>query len=346
MLITDEQVKLRLQDAGQQSSVLLAASGFVTGSRTIDSAEVDRAFGMPIGKLRSRAGIESLAYAADDENEITLGAKAARQALTAASCPAEEIDSIIATSETYHLYPSLAARLHTALGARETCGAFDVGGACLGVINALAMAQSQIASGQARTVAVVTADLHSRTLVPGRVEGEFGGLFGDGATAFILRGGTAATQSPTLGYRLRHFLFGCAGQYAEAVKVKGCTDGSLDVVFDGEALSRAAITRLEKVVAAIEKLSSIPRTAVGAFATHQPNPRLLTLLAKVTGVPLETFPPIARTSGNLGSSTCGAALHAALQMFHSCPASARKPIFLASLGPGLIFGGTWLEATS
>ncbi|MGC1907504.1 MAG: hypothetical protein WA715_27005, partial [Candidatus Acidiferrum sp.] len=90
MLITDEQVKLRLQDAGQQSSVLLAASGFVTGSRTIDSAEVDRAFGMPIGKLRSRAGIESLAYAADDENEITLSANAARQALTAASCPAEE----------------------------------------------------------------------------------------------------------------------------------------------------------------------------------------------------------------------------------------------------------------
>jgi 3-oxoacyl-[acyl-carrier-protein] synthase III len=101
---------------------------------------------------------------------------------------------------------------------------------------------------------------------------------------------------------------------------------------------------MEKVLSALEKLSAIPRSAVGAFATHQPNPRLLSLLAKVTGVPVETFPPIARTAGNLGSSTCGAALHAALQMFSACPLAARKPIFLASLGPGLIFGGTWLAA--
>src|SRR5437868_12446121 len=32
---------------------------------------------------------------------------------------------------------------------------------------------------------VVTADIHSRTLTPGRVACEFGGLFGDGARAFI-----------------------------------------------------------------------------------------------------------------------------------------------------------------
>jgi hypothetical protein len=31
-------------------------------------------------------------------------------------------------------------------------------------------------------------------------------------------------------------------------------------------------------------------------------------------------------------------------MFSACPLAARKPIFLASLGPGLIFGGTWLAA--
>jgi hypothetical protein len=34
------------------------------GARRVLSEEVDRAFGMPIGKLRSRAGIESVSYAA------------------------------------------------------------------------------------------------------------------------------------------------------------------------------------------------------------------------------------------------------------------------------------------
>src|SRR3984893_15035385 len=342
--MTDEQIEDRKRNLARQFRVFLAGSAFVTGSRTLPSEDVDRAFGMPVGKLRSRAGIESLAYATEDEDELSLGARAAQQALRTAGCDAQEIDWIVATSETHHVYPSLAAQLHRKLSARETCSALDVGGACLGLINALAVAQSLIVSGKARTVAVITADLHSRTLVPGRVAGEFGGLFGDGASAFILRSSEPKTGS--LGYRLREFLFGCAGQYSEAVKVEDRANGTLDVVFDGEALSRAAITRMERVLSALEKLSAIPRSAVGAFATHQPNPRLLSLLAKVSGVPVETFPPIARTAGNLGSSTCGAALHAALQMFSTCPVAARKPIFLAPLGPGMIFGGAWLAAES
>jgi 3-oxoacyl-[acyl-carrier-protein] synthase III len=340
--MTGQQSKSRKRSA-EKSSVLLAGSAFLAGSRTLPSEDVDRAFGMPVGNLRSRAGIESLAYAAEGENELTLGAHAAQQALQTAGCDTQEIDCIVATSETHHVYPSLAARLHSHLAARETCSAFDVGGACLGLINGLAVAQSLIVSGQARTVALVTADVHSRTLFPGRVPGEFGGLFGDGASAFILRNAApTADKAEKLSYRLREFLFGCAGQYSGAVTVAGMLNGSLDVHFDGEALSRAAITRMEKVLSAIEKISAIPRTAVGAFATHQPNPRLLSLLAKVAGVPPETFPPIARTSGNLGSSTCGAALHAALKMATTSSANRLRPIFLASLGPGLLFGGTWL----
>jgi 3-oxoacyl-[acyl-carrier-protein] synthase III len=110
----------------------------------------------------------------------------------------------------------------------------------------------------------------------------------------------------------------------------------------GGALSRAAITRMKKVIRALEVRSGIPRATVGVFATHQPNPRLVTLLAKQCGVSPDAFPPICRTSGNLGSSMCGGALHAALQKAARVEASHRKPIFLVSLGPGLLFGGSWL----
>jgi len=317
---------------------LLAGSSSVVGSHLLPSEEVDRLFGMSIGKLRSRAGIESLAYAADGENELTLGAAALRETLHSAGCGPQELDWIVATSETHHDYPSLASQLHSRLLVRETCGALDVGGACLGLLNALAVAQALLVSGQARTVAIVTADVHSRTLTPDRVAGEFGGLFGDGASAFLLRG---SADHASLEYRLGEFLFGCAGQYAAAIRVSDDKDGGLAVQFDGEALSRAAITRMEKVLAQIEIRSGIPRSAVGGFATHQPNPRLVKLLAKQLGVSPSTFPPIARTSGNLGSSTCGSALHAALRAA-TLNSQERKPIFLASLGPGLVFGGSWL----
>ncbi len=322
------------------AQTLLTGSSVVLGSRLIPSEEVDRAYGMPAGKLRGRAGIESLAYAAEGENELALAATAAQDALRSASCGAQQLDWIVASSETHHNYPSLSAQLHSRLLVRENCGALDVGGACLGLLNALAVAQSLIGSGQAQTVAVVTADVHSRTLTPERVAGEFGGLFGDGASAFILR--SASRNNSSEGYLLGQFLFGCAGQYASAIQVSDSQDGGLTVQFDGEALSRAAITRMEKIVTAVELRSGIPRSSVGGFATHQPNPRLVALLAKQCGVSPDTFPPVVRTSGNLGSSTCGAALHAALQSASKQGRGDRRPIFLASLGPGLLFGGGWL----
>jgi 3-oxoacyl-[acyl-carrier-protein] synthase III len=310
------------------------------GARRVLSEEVDRAFGMPIGKLRSRAGIESVSYAAEGETELTLGAQAMQEALGVAGCQAKEVDWIIASSETHVEYPSLAAQLHKRANVREQCGVLDAGGACLGLLNVLAVAQSFLECGRARSVAVVTADVHSRTLVPGKVAGEFGGLFGDGASAFILRNDDVAEKSAA--YRLGKFFFGCANQYAEAICVAGRENGGLAVRFDGEALSRAAITRMERMLTEVEKTSGISRRDVGAFATHQPNPRLVTLLAKQCNVPAGVFPEVARKSGNLGSSTCGVALNVALEAAAKMPLSARKPIFLASLGPGLLYGGGWL----
>src|SRR5467141_2595305 len=339
-VMTQRQGGDRAHHPTDKAKVAIISSAAATGSGVIRSEDVDRAFGMPAGKLRSRAGIESLAYVAEGENELTLAAAAGQEALRTASCGAQELDWIIATSETHHDYPSLSAQLHSRLLVRENCGALDVGGACLGLLNALVFAQSLIGSGQAQTVAVVTADVHSRTLTPGRVAGEFGGLFGDGASAFILR--SAAGNDSREGYRLGDFLFGCAGQYAAAIQVSDTKDGGLTVQFAGEALSRAAITRMEKVLASVELRSGIPRASVGGFATHQPNPRLVALLAKQCGVSPNTFPPVAQVYGNLGSSTCGAALHEALRNASKQARRDRRPIFLASLGPGLLFGGGWL----
>src|SRR6266849_1706943 len=102
----------------REQGVFVGGSSFLTGSRVIPSEEVDRAFGMPVGKLRSRAGIASVAHVAKGENELTLAASAAQEALHAASCDAQEPDWILATSETHHDYPSLSAQLHSRLVVR------------------------------------------------------------------------------------------------------------------------------------------------------------------------------------------------------------------------------------
>jgi 3-oxoacyl-[acyl-carrier-protein] synthase III len=322
------------------SDVYIVGSASAFGSRVVPSEEIDHAFGMPEGKLKSRAGIVSVAHVSKDENEITLGAKACRQLLHDTGEDKDNLDCILAASETHHAYPSLAALLHAKLHLRENCNALDVGSGCLALLQTLAVAQALLVSGGAKKILVATADVHSRTLGPGRAAGEFGGLFGDGASAFLLS--SKPRDSRGLAYRLGEFFFGCASKYAEAIAVSESGKGKLDVQFDGEALSRAAVSRMEKVIDEVEHRSGISRDHVGAFATHQPNPRLVKILAKQLGVSLKHFPPIGSTRGNLGSSMCGAALHAALHHAAAQPAEQRQPVFLASLGPGLIFGGGWM----
>lgn len=295
---------------------------------------------MPAGKLRHRAGIISLAYATKEENEGTLGAQAAGPLLPNSKEKGQGIDWIVAASETHHAYPSLSAILHARLGMPETCSVLDVGSGCLAIVQALAVAQALLVSGRGTRVLVASGDVHSRALRPGRAAGEFGGLFGDGASAFLLTSVKPEANRPA--YRLGEFFFGCASQYAEAISICDTGGARLDVQFDGEALSRAAVNRMVKVLHEVERRSGLSRKEAGAFATHQPNPRLVTLLAKQLKVPASAFPPIAATSGNLGASTCGAALHAALQHASKQPTDQRKPIFVASLGPGLVFGGGWM----
>jgi len=319
----------------------LQFSAVAYGARTVSSDLIDAAFSMPAGKLRGRAGIVSLAQAADGESEVTLGAAAGEAALRAAGLASSRLDWILAASETHHAFPSLAARLHLAIGAAETCGALDIGGACLGSLHALEVARAFIESGGAAAVLIVTADVHSTALVPGRVAGEFGGLFGDGAAALLVERSRAGAKPR--GFLVREFFFGCASQFQPAIQVSAEPYDRLRVVFDGDALSRAATARLDACIDELERRSGIPRAEVGAFATHQPNPRLVALVAKKSGLPLEKFPLVADTKGNLGSSTCAASLHYALEAASRQAPGSRQPIFLASLGPGLLFGGGWLE---
>ncbi|MGB2632341.1 MAG: 3-oxoacyl-[acyl-carrier-protein] synthase III C-terminal domain-containing protein [Candidatus Acidiferrum sp.] len=322
------------------TEVYVTGSASAFGSRVIPSEEVDHAFGMPLGKLKSRAGIVSVAHVAENEDEGTLGHQACRQLLQETGQDTENLDWILAASETHHAYPSLSAILHAKLRLRENCNALDVGSGCLALLQTLAVAQALLVSGRAKKILVATADVHSRTLGPGRADGEFGGLFGDGASAFLLS--NKPRDAKGLAYRLGEFFFGCASKYAEAIAVSESGQGKLDVQFDGDALSRAAVSRMEKVIDEVEHRSGISRDHVGTFATHQPNPRLVTILAKQLGVSIKHFPPIGSIRGNLGASMCGAALHAALHQAAEQPAEQRLPVFLASLGPGLIFGGGWM----
>ena len=327
------------KSAERNSTVAVEISGWgaALGSLRVEVAEVEREYDLAPGTLGDRAGIESVARAGAAEDELSLAATAANAALRAASSPIGEVDCLIASSETFVGFPSFGSLLHTRLMARGNCGVLDVGGACLGLLNALSVANALLTSGTVSRVLITTAEVHSRRLAPGTVAGEFGGLFGDGASAFVMSRAAASARGNR--YRVRDFQFGCSGSASSALAVGMRADGQVSLEFRGEALARAALARLEKIISSLELRTGFSRRAASSFATHQPNPRIVEMLARQANLPLEKFPVVSRIFGNLGSSTCGVALSLALGELTRKPADSRGPIFLAAVGPGMLWGG-------
>ncbi|MGA8224202.1 MAG: 3-oxoacyl-[acyl-carrier-protein] synthase III C-terminal domain-containing protein [Candidatus Acidiferrales bacterium] len=311
--------------------------GWAVGSERVEVARVEKEFGLSPGRILERAGIESVARVSPDENELTLAAVAAETALKRGTAECGDIDWIIASSETMLTQPSLGAALHARLKVRESCGALDVGGACLGLLNCLHVAQALLAGGSVRSVLVVTADVHSSRFLPGVVPPTFGALFGDGASAFLLR--RVETNGKPCVFRLGEFQFGCVGTHAAALQFAFAPDGKVAMNFDGEALAHAAVSRLKKVVENVALRSGVSLDAAFSFAIHQPNPRLVELFARQAQIPPTKIPKVATTFGNLGTSTCGVALALALDQSEASQSQARGPLFLAAVAPGLTWGG-------
>lgn len=330
------------QDRGSEDrSVSVTGWGFALGSKTVNAAIVDGECGLPPGTLMDRAGIEWVARAAESESEATLGLKAARVALSHAGVEPELVDVLVATSATSVGFPSFAALLHNRLLIRESCSALDVGGACVGVIHALATARGLLDPSRRRVALIVASEVNSRALARPGVPGELRGLFGDGACAFVIQ---RVANPSAKGLRLGEFVSGCSGAFSSSLGVAPRDHGELEVVFKGEQLAHAAVAALNQVIGSLEGLSGKQRSEVDCFALHEPNPRLIEIFAQRAGIPLDRISRIARTSGNLGSATCGVNLCTALSRLEdSASGSPDRVIFVAAVGPGLLWAGTYLS---
>jgi len=316
--------------------------GYALGSLVVDAEQIDRNLALPMHKIRDGAGIHSVCLASDTEDELALGQRAAEIALEMTEIPVDQIDFLVTTSATFLGFPSFAASLHSRLLLRDTTAALDVGGACAGLIYSLAVAKSLLRTRPQGVALVVAAEVHSRRFDAPQVPGEFRGLFGDGACAFVLT--NAATDAQIGCVRLQEFVWGCSGTFASSLGVKISENARLNVQFKGEQLAYAAITELERIIATLENLSARPRSEVDYFALHQPNPRVVEVLTEKAKIPLERIPLVSKACGNLGSVTCGASLCQALTSFRMGGSQLRKPlIFMAAVAPGLLWGGVFLN---
>jgi len=340
---TEQNAAERLATSAENGSeITIRGWGYALGSVTVDAEQIERELHLAPHKIRDGAGIHSLRFADASEDELILGQKAAETALDTAGVDVEGVDFLLTTSTTFLRLPSFAASLHSRLLLQESCGAFDIGGACAGLIYTLAVAKSLLRTSPQGAALIVASEIHSRRLKHPGVPGEFRGLFGDGACAFVLS--SAATTNQEHSLKLGDLVWGCSGHSASALTVNVDENTSLALQFKGEPLARAAVVQTDRILKMLEKKSGRPLAEADYLALHQPNPRVVEMLAEKAQVPLEKIPLISRTCGNLGSATCGVSLCQALTEFYGRQDPSRAPlIFLAAVGPGLVWGGTFLK---
>ena len=96
--------------------------------------------------ISTRTGIKQRYIANGDENSTFFGIKAAEDALRKSDLCGEDIDLIVvATSNPYNIYPSTGCAIQEAIGARNAV-AFDITAACTGMLYALEIGRSFIAT--------------------------------------------------------------------------------------------------------------------------------------------------------------------------------------------------------
>ncbi|MCX7931917.1 MAG: ketoacyl-ACP synthase III, partial [Rhodovarius sp.] len=279
--------------------------------------------------IRERSGIRQRHFAAPGETASSMGAAAAREALTRAGIGAEEVDAIIvATSTPDSSFPATAVRIQAALGITRGF-AFDLLAACTGFIYALAVADSLLRAGSARTALVIGTETYSRIM--DWSDRSTCVLFGDGAGAVVLR--AEEGEAGILSCHLH-----ADGRYADILHVEGGpgstgTAGLLRMA--GPEVFKQAVNKLSAVVEEALSAHGLGPQDVSWLVPHQANLRIIRGMGRKLGLPEERVLVTVDRHANTSAASIPLAMAEAMAEGRFRPGDL---LLMEAIGGGLTWG--------
>ncbi|MFF5858353.1 3-oxoacyl-ACP synthase III family protein [Streptomyces sp. NPDC012751] len=289
--------------------------------------------------IRANIGVENRRMAAEGEWTSDLGTAALLDACDRAGVSPADVDLVVCGTYTPdNMTPPTAMLVIRKAGALGATG-FDINsGACPGGVFALDVGAKYVATGQFRRVAVVMADVSTRTMDwkdPGPAV-----IFGDGAACYLLercapgRGiGTTLLRSEPAGYESVWVVRERRRRRDGTALSSGFGDNF--GVLDGKAVHAFAVGQVPGFIKELLDTAGTTAADVDLFALHQANLYILRGIMRELGVPMDRTVVNIQKYGNTSGASVPLVLREAEDLGRLSPGD---QVVLTAFGSGFSMG--------
>ena len=312
--------------------------GHYLPERVVPNSEFEDTLDTSREWIVSRSGIHQRHFAAENETTSDLAIHAANRSLAAAGMVADDLDAIIVATSTADLtFPSAATMVQNGLGMTHGF-AYDVQAVCAGFVFALATANAQIVSGQAKRVMVIGAETFSRIM--DWQDRTTCVLFGDGAGALILEAQDGTGDKSDRG--ILSVDLNSDGRHRDILYVDGgvSTQTTGYLRMQGKEVFRHAVEKLATTAHTAMERAKITADEVDWVVPHQANIRIIQGTAKKMGVPDERVVKTVQNHGNTSAASIPLALSVAVSEGKIQPG---QVVVTEAIGGGLAWGAVVLR---
>lgn len=316
-------------------SYTIAGTGYALPKRVVTNSELSKIVDTSHEWIVTRTGIEERRVLTD-ESLTELALVAAKDAITNAKITSAEIDLIIcATIRGDTITPSLACTIAEQIGC--TAPAFDVNAACVGLIYAMEIADSFMASGKAKNVLIITAEAMSKLI--DWTDRSTCVLFGDGAGAMVLKSGKgrlacSIQSAANNGSIVMPNTEGANSPFNRHSQEK------MVVHMDGGEVYKFAVSAFAKRVEEVCKMANILPTDINWILPHQANLRIIDAALKKMGVNKDIALTNIHKYGNMSATSIMVLLAEEVQKGRF---KRGDKLLLVSFGAGLTSGAVLIE---
>jgi 3-oxoacyl-[acyl-carrier-protein] synthase III len=314
-------------------------------SRVLSNKDLERMVDTSDEWIVTRTGIRERRVAAANETTASMGAVAGLRAIRTAGLDPDDIDLILlATLTPDYWMPSTAALVKEAIG-NTRAAAMDVAAACSGFVYGFATAQAWIASGLAKHVLVIGAELLTRFL--DYSDRSTCILFGDGAGAAVL---SASTEpGGALGVELTtepqgaYMIWLPAGGAKSPPSAETIARGEHFIRMEGKETYRFATKTLASSALESVRRSGLQPDDISLFIPHQANIRIIEAVAKGLNLPMERMYTNVDRYGNTSAASVPIAMAEAV---NEGRIKVGDRITIVAFGAGFTSGAVTIEWTA